>query len=249
VPSDAALKALLDELVAKVGLWCPVGTHRSQLVVATSDAPSLREGGSFAAARVEVLVIGTSTGGPGALMDLIPQLPADFPVPILIVQHMPPVFTKLLADRLDATSRIAVGEAASSQSISPGRAWVAPGDFHMEVRRDGEIVRILTNRSAPENSCRPAVDVLFRSVASVYGPSVLAVVMTGMGQDGLRGCREIQAAGGQIIVQDEASSVVWGMPGFVARAGLADQVLPLSRLGDEIIARVMRQRRPVRAAV
>jgi two-component system chemotaxis response regulator CheB len=167
----------------------------------------------------------------------------------LIVQHMPPVFTKLLADRLDATSRIAVAEAGSSQTISPGRAWVAPGDFHMEVRRDGEIVRILTNRSAPENSCRPAVDVLFRSAANVYGPSVLAVVMTGMGQDGLRGCREIQTAGGQIIVQDEASSVVWGMPGFVARAGLADQVLPLSRLGDEIIARVMRQRRTVRAAV
>jgi two-component system chemotaxis response regulator CheB len=248
-PSDAALKVLLDELVTKVGLWCPVGTHRPRLVVATSDAPSLREGGSFAAARVDVLVIGTSTGGPAALMDLIPQLPADFPVPILIVQHMPPVFTKLLADRLDATSRIAVAEATSIQSISPGRAWVAPGDFHLEVRRDGEIVRILTSRSAPENSCRPAVDVLFRSVANVYGPSVLAVVMTGMGQDGLRGCREIQAAGGQIIVQDEASSVVWGMPGFVARAGLADQVLPLSRLGDEIIARVMRQRRPVRTAV
>jgi len=248
VPSDAALKVLLDELVAKVGLWCPLGVHRPVLVAAKPDAPSRRESGS-AAARVDVLVIGTSTGGPGALMDLIPRLPADFPVPILIVQHMPPVFTKLLADRLDATSRITVVEAGSTQSMLPGRAWVAPGDFHMEVKRDGEMVRIVTQRNPPENSCRPAVDVLFRSVANVYGPNVLAVVMTGMGQDGLRGCQQIQTAGGQILVQDEASSVVWGMPGFVARAGLADQVLPLSRLGDEIIARAWRQRRPVRAAV
>ena len=180
-------------------------------------------------------------------MDLIPRLPADFPVPILIVQHMPPMFTKLLADRLDATSNIAVAEGGCLQTAAPGHAWIAPGDFHMEVKRDHKLVRIVTHRNPPENSCRPAVDVLFRSVANVYGPHVLAVVMTGMGQDGLRGCEQIQAAGGQILVQDEASSVVWGMPGFVARAGLADQVVPLSRLSDEIIARVSRHRRTVSA--
>jgi len=185
VPSDAALKVFLDELVTKVGLWCPVGVHRPMLVAAKPAVPSRREGGSFTASRVDVVVIGTSTGGPGALMDLLPRLPGDFPVPILIVQHMPPIFTKLLADRLDTTSRITVAEAGPMQALSAGRVWVAPGDFHMEVKRDGDIVRVVTHRNAPENSCRPAVDVLFRSVAQVYGPNVLAVVMTGMGQDGL----------------------------------------------------------------
>ena len=237
VPSESALKSVGDELVSKVALWCPIDVDRpSSLLGSPAD-------------RVDVLAIGTSTGGPDALMDLIPRLPADFPVPILIVQHMPPIFTKLLADRLTATSKIAVTEAGFSQTVAPGHAWLAPGDFHMEVKRDGEAVRVVTHRNTPENSCRPAVDVLFRSVANVYGSHVLAVILTGMGQDGLRGCQQIQAAGGQILVQDEASSVVWGMAGFVARAGMADQVLPLSRLGGEIIARVARHRRSAGVAV
>ena len=194
--------------------------------------------------RVDVVVIGVSTGGPIALMDLLPRFASDFPVPILIVQHMPPVFTKLLAERLATKASIAVGEGRSSDALGPGHAWIAPGDAHMAVRRDGEAIRLVTHRNPPENSCRPAVDVLFRSVAEVYGPRVLAVVMTGMGRDGLRGCEDIQAAGGQVIVQDELSSVVWGMPGFVARAGIADQVLPLDELGAEIIERVGRHRQP-----
>jgi two-component system chemotaxis response regulator CheB len=247
VPSDAALKVVGDELIAKVELWCP-RTHRLPLLPNVPADVKLHASPALVG-RIDVLAIGTSTGGPGALMDLIPRLPADFPVPILIVQHMPPVFTKLLADRLNATSQIAIAEAGFSQTVSPGHAWIAPGDFHMEVKRDGEAVRVVTHRNTPENSCRPAVDVLFRSVANVYGPHVLAVVMTGMGQDGLRGCQQIQAAGGQILVQDEASSVVWGMPGIVARAGMADEVVPLSRLGDEIIARVSRHRRAVGVAV
>jgi two-component system chemotaxis response regulator CheB len=244
-PSEAMLKLLIDELIAKVALWCPVGVRRPLL--AAAPVPPSRRADGRVMDRIDVLVIGISTGGPGALMDLLPRLPADFPVPILIVQHMPPVFTKLLADRLQATCRIAVAEAGAPQVVSPAHAWIAPGDFHMEVKRDVDAIRVVTQRSAPENSCRPAVDVLFRSVANVYGPHVLAVIMTGMGQDGLRGCQQIQAAGGQILVQDEATSVVWGMPGFVARAGLADQVLPLDRLGDEIVARVLRQRRLTQA--
>jgi two-component system chemotaxis response regulator CheB len=250
VPSDAALKIVGDELVSKVALWCPAGTSdRSQRPFAGPAEVSQRRFAIPRAARVDVLAIGISTGGPAALMDLIPALPADFPVPILIVQHMPPIFTKMLADRLTAKSNIAVAEAGFPQTLAPGRAWIAPGDFHMEVKRDGEAVRVVTHRNAPENSCRPAVDVLFRSVANVYGPHVLAVVMTGMGQDGLKGCEQIHAAGGQILVQDEASSVVWGMPGFVARSGMADQVVPLSKLGDEIIARVSRHRWIASAAV
>jgi two-component system chemotaxis response regulator CheB len=116
--------------------------------------------------------------------------------------------------------------------------WIAPGDFHLTVVRAGGAIKLHTSQETPENFCRPSVDVLLRSVAEIYGPQSLAVVLTGMGQDGLRGCRRIREAGGQIVVQDEASSVVWGMPGYVAREGLADGVLPLEQIGSEILHRV-----------
>jgi two-component system chemotaxis response regulator CheB len=148
------------------------------------------------------------------------------------------VFTRLLAERLSARSAIRVHEGAAGVQLVPGQAWIAPGDFHMAVAYDGAVRRLLVHSDPPENSCRPAVDVLFRSVAKVYGRHALAVLLTGMGQDGVRGCEAVQAAGGRIIVQDEASSVVWGMPGYVARAGLADRVLPIARIADEIICRV-----------
>jgi two-component system chemotaxis response regulator CheB len=165
-------------------------------------------------------------------------------VPTVIVQHMPPTFTKLLAERLTSQAGIGVREAASGETLQAGRAWLAPGDYHMVLVRSPQAVRLQLHQAPPENSCRPSVDVLFRSVAEVYGNSALAVVMTGMGQDGLRGCERVREAGGQILVQDEATSVVWGMPSFVARAGLADDVLPLDRLGDEIMRRVWRSRPP-----
>jgi two-component system chemotaxis response regulator CheB len=151
---------------------------------------------------------------------------------------MPPMFTRLLAERLSAKYAIKVEEGASGTTLQPGRAWIAPGDFHMIVTRDGTQSRLLLHQDPPENSCRPAADVLFRSVAKAYGAGVLGVVMTGMGQDGLRGCELIKEAGGRVIVQDEVTSVVWGMPGFVARAGLADKVLPLSLIAPEIVRRV-----------
>jgi len=194
--------------------------------------------------RVDIVAIGVSTGGPNALAMLVPQLPADLPVPIVVVQHMPPMFTRLLAERLDAKSAIHVSEGVAGALLQPGEVWVAPGDFHMVVARDAAAIRLQMHQEPPENSCRPAVDVLFRSVARLYGANVLAVVLTGMGQDGLRGCEEIRAVGGQVIVQDEKSSVVWGMPGFVARAGLADKVLPLEHMGSEIVRRVRENRSP-----
>ncbi len=192
----------------------------------------------IAAARVEIVVIGTSTGGPNALAELLPRLPADLPVPVLVVQHMPPVFTKLLADRLSAKSFLQVGEAAAGEQLRPGKVWIAPGNYHMEIEKVTNGARIKLNQEVPENSCRPSVDVLFRSVTGVYGAATLGAVLTGMGQDGLRGCEYIREAGGQVLVQDEASSVVWGMPGFVARAGLADKSLPLAEIGGEIVRRV-----------
>jgi two-component system chemotaxis response regulator CheB len=184
------------------------------------------------------VVLGTSTGGPNALAQVFSRLPADLPVPVLIVQHMPPMFTRLLAERLSAEYLVPVQEGVSGTMVQPGRAWIAPGDHHMIVVRDGGQVRLLVHQDPPENSCRPAVDVLLRSVATTYGPDSLTVIMTGMGQDGLRGCQAIREVGGQIVVQDEATSVVWGMPGYVARAGLADRVLPLALIGDEIVRRV-----------
>ena len=244
VPSPDALASLAAEVVSRIEQCCP-GFSR--------DQPAVRKPprGLAAAAfkRIDIVVIGVSTGGPQALMDVLPVFTVDFPVPILIVQHMPPVFTKLLAERLAEKSRIPVAEGMLYQTLAPGHAWIAPGDFHMSVERDGEEVRIVTDRKAPENSCRPAADVLFRSVAQVYGAHVLAVVMTGMGQDGFRGCEQVRANGGQVIVQDEASSVVWGMPGIVSKAGLADQIVPLKGLGTEIVDRVWRHRYSARAAV
>jgi two-component system chemotaxis response regulator CheB len=154
---------------------------------------------------------------------------------------MPPAFTARLAERLGDKSGLRVREAVAGERVDAAQAWVAPGDYHLLVRRDGTTVRLALNQDPPVQSCRPSVDVCFRSAAEVYGAGVLAVVLTGMGQDGLGGCERVRAAGGQVLVQDEASSVVWSMPGAVARAGLADQVLPLGRLGPEILRRVQRR--------
>ncbi len=193
---------------------------------------------SLTTGRVDIVAIGVSTGGPNALAALLSEFPAEFPVPIAIVQHMPPMFTKLLADRLASKCQIRVDEAFAGALLEPGGAWIAPGNFHAIVERDGKVVRIGINQEPPENSCRPSVDVLFRSIAQVYGAKALAVVLTGMGQDGLRGCEYIREVGGQILVQDRASSVVWGMPSFVANAGLADRVVSLDQMAGEIISRV-----------
>lgn len=187
---------------------------------------------------VQIVAIGTSTGGPNALAELLPALPPDWQVPVVIVQHMPPDFTARLAERLSEKSQLRVREAAAGEPISASQAWVARGDYHLTVRPEGKAVRLALHQGPPVNGCRPAVDVLFRSAAEVYGPGVLAVVLTGMGQDGLHGCEAVRATGGQILVQDEASSVVWSMPGAVARAGLADCVLPLHHMGREIRRRV-----------
>ncbi|BDI20028.1 chemotaxis response regulator protein-glutamate methylesterase [Nostoc cf. commune SO-36] len=188
--------------------------------------------------QVEVVAIGVSTGGPNALTVVLNEFPADLSVPILIVQHMPPMFTKLLAKQLAAKCQIPIDEAVPGQILKPGHAWIAPGDFHLIVQRDKTGVRLATHQASPENSCRPSVDVLLRSVAQVYGAGAIAVILTGMGQDGLHGCQCIREAGGQVIAQDKATSVVWGMPSFVVNAGLANKILPLNQIADEIMHRI-----------
>jgi two-component system chemotaxis response regulator CheB len=234
----AALQRIREQLIPKIKLWS--GRHAAPPLAAAVARPGppgpARRTGPVSA--VEVVVIGVSTGGPNALAELLPALPADLSVPVLVVQHMPPVFTQLLAKRLDTACKVRVHEASAAAVSTPGTVWIAPGDFHMTVTRTPVGPRLLLNQGPPENSCRPAADVLFRSAASAYGAGVLAVVLTGMGQDGLRGCEAVAEAGGQVLAQDEATSVVWGMPGFVARAGLADRVLPLPVIAHEVVRRV-----------
>jgi two-component system chemotaxis response regulator CheB len=182
-----------------------------------------------------IIAIGVSTGGPDALARLLPSLQPNLSVPIVIAQHMPALFTTMLAARLSSKSPIPVSECKLGEPLQPGRIFLAPGDYHMVVNDEDGVIRLRTNQGPKENFCRPSVDVLFRSVAQVFGARALAVVLTGMGQDGLKGCEALQTAGARIVVQDEASSVVWGMPGFVARAGLADKILPLDQIGAEIL--------------
>jgi two-component system, chemotaxis family, protein-glutamate methylesterase/glutaminase len=195
-----------------------------------------------------LLAIGSSTGGPDALSAVLPALPADLAVPVLVVQHMPALFTRLLAQRLDGQCRLRVREAVEGDPVAPGSILIAPGGMHMVLRRQGATTVVHLNEDPPENFCRPSVDVMFRAVSSSYGDRVLAVVLTGMGRDGERGAKVIREAGGEVVAQDEATSVVWGMPGAVTMAGQADRVLPLARIGPEVAAALSRGPAPVGVA-
>jgi two-component system chemotaxis response regulator CheB len=181
-----------------------------------------------------VLVIGSSTGGPEALSRVLPLLPASLPVPVLLVQHMPPVFTRQFAQRLDRLCALRVVEATDGVPLEPGTVHLAPGDHHLVVRAGARGCTTGLNQGPPENFCRPAVDPLFRSAVTAYDGAVLGVVLTGMGADGRNGAGEIRAHGGTVIVQDQATSVVWGMPGAVSQAGFADETLPLDRIPEAI---------------
>lgn len=235
-----AIERIRAELIPKIKALC--GVTPSKPLSLSAARPPLKARVRINA-RIEIVAIGTSTGGPNALAEVLPRIPNDFPVPIVVVQHMPPIFTRLLAERLASRSAIPVEEGVAGVVLSPGRAWIAPGNFHMMVVRAGVEWRLNLNQAPSENSCRPAVDVLFRSAARAYGANVLGVVMTGMGADGVRGAQDIREAGGEVIIQDEASAVVWGMPGLVYAAGLADAVYPLDRLAQEITRRVLQSRR------
>ncbi|MFO0593305.1 MAG: chemotaxis response regulator protein-glutamate methylesterase [Polyangiaceae bacterium] len=203
----------------------------------SSDPPS-PPARSFVRSRQVIapraVVIAASTGGPTALAEVLPKLPADFPLPILVVQHMPPVFTRCLAERLSAQSHLKIMESEGNEIVRPGVIWIAPGGRHLEVHQEGELVLTRLSDAEPENSCRPAADVLFRSAAKVYGGALLAVVMTGMGRDGLLGTQEIVSRGGRAIVQSGPTCTVWGMPRAVEQAGVADQVVPLNELWSAI---------------
>jgi two-component system chemotaxis response regulator CheB len=236
-----AIAAIRSELIPKIKALCAGRVKKFTMILPPLPALPVRRP---AHRRIEIVTIGTSTGGPNALAEVLPGIPKDFPVPIVLVQHMPPIFTRLLAERLASHSEIPVHEGSAGVILSPGQAWIAPGNYHMTVKRAGVGWRLELNQDPPENSCRPAVDVLFRSVAEVYGLGALGVVMTGMGSDGVIGAQCIRQKGGEVIIQNEASSVVWGMPGLVYASGQADAVYPLDQLSHEITRRVLQSRLP-----
>ena len=237
---EAAMRTLSQDLLPKIhaltSLSQPAsyGTVRTLFPAAIAPLPKATPISSIPT----VLVIGVSTGGPAALDILLPNLPASFPLPVLIVQHMPELFTKLLAERLNGRCPLQVREGVEGEPVRPGSIYIAKGNWHLEVlagARIGLPATLHLSQGALENHCRPAVDVLFRSAAAVYGSGALAVVLTGMGSDGMIGARLIREQGGSVLAQDQASSTVWGMPGSVATAGLAHKVVPLNLMASEIL--------------
>jgi two-component system, chemotaxis family, protein-glutamate methylesterase/glutaminase len=237
---EAALTVLREELLPKVRALCRVTTPLPQKSAPLGSGPQVvppPRTPAWSGSR-KIICIGVSTGGPGVLAELIPQIPANLAVPIVMVQHMPPMFTGLLATRLAQDSAVPVVEAKDGMVLKPGAIALAPGDFHMYVRRDGPGCVLRLDQAEREQSCRPSVDVLFRSVAQQYGSQAVAVVLTGMGKDGQNGCEQLKRAGSYVIAQDEATSIVWGMPGAVVSAGLADKVLPSKSIISAVLKEV-----------
>jgi two-component system, chemotaxis family, protein-glutamate methylesterase/glutaminase len=240
---DRSLTRLREELVPKIKQFFHIAGQSRPAVQpepaqVSAPAPLVWRGAPVLQStkvRPKVLVIGVSTGGPTALGAILPELPAGFPLPVLVVQHMPPLFTRLLAERLNTACRLPVEEASQGAPVGKGKILIAPGDYHLRVASNCGIARVCLDQSPPQNSCRPAVDALFTSIGEVYGGAAIAVILTGMGQDGLRGVEILKAQGASVLAQDEASSVVWGMPGAVVNAGLADRVLPLDQVVPEIL--------------
>jgi two-component system chemotaxis response regulator CheB len=182
--------------------------------------------------KFPVIVIGSSTGGPRALMEIIPALPKDFPAAILMVQHMPPIFTKSLAERLSNASHIKVMEACSGCAIEPGQALMAPGNYHM-IPVNGN--RVTLNQEPTVHGVRPAIDVTMLAAVDVYHENLLGVVLTGMGSDGTKGAAKIKANGGKVIAEDESTCAVYGMPQCVIKGGFADKILPIDQIAPELI--------------
>jgi len=261
----AALDSLMEQLLPKIAALAGEGWNavaaREPVRSAGLERLTVEPGGARVeavadrGAAVELVVIGVSTGGPSALESMLPLLPKDFAVPVMIVQHMPRLFTGALAERLNRLCQLPVQQATDGAAIEPGTVWLAPGDAHMEIasagsRRNGAAGGVVKlHHGVPLNSCTPSVDYLFRSAAALHGAGTLAVMMTGMGADGLNGARAIRDAGGSVLAQDEASSAVWGMPGRVVKAGLASAVWPLSSLAGALVDRVQAGRQARRMAV
>jgi two-component system chemotaxis response regulator CheB len=242
VTGGASVAGVAESLVPKIKALVPRGApgpaQRPTVPVAGGGTAHLiriaaRQLGP--ARPAHAVVVGASMGGSAALLEVLRSV-TRLPVPVVLVQHMAPIFTRQLAEWLNRVCMSTVLESTGGEQLQPGHVYVAPGGHHLELRATDRCVRTVLQEGPLVNSCRPSVDTLFRSAVSVYGPDLLAVVLTGMGSDGLRGAEAVNAAGGTVLVQDEASSLVWGMPGAVAKAGFAHQVLPLEEIGGAIMA-------------
>lgn len=258
--ADANMKTLVEQLQQKIEI-CRGRKHRSAGSVVKNikstipknnvvSEPSSKDsvdtsvlkpkghgshvGGKVSGVAVQSIAIGVSTGGPKALQVLVPELCKLVDLPIFIVQHMPPQFTKSLAQSLDRISDHTVVEAEDGLPVAPKMVYVAPGGLHLLVRKEGAGHVVKLSEQDPENGFRPSADVLFRSVASAYGSSVLALILTGMGSDGAKGLASVKRQGSTVFAQDEASSVVWGMPGSAVEAGVVDEVLPLAEMAQRV---------------
>jgi two-component system chemotaxis response regulator CheB len=267
VSRDAATQSLAHDLIPKILALTGSVAHTAPtppgrgLTIGGSHLPSMQSMAvPFPAAPSanqilpttcpSVVVIGVSTGGPAALDEVLPALPASFPLPVLIVQHMPELFTRLLAERLNARCALRVLEPKSGDPIRPGTVYIARGDWHLSIANSDRPISLAAphqsvrlTQEAAENHCRPSVDVLFRTAVAAYGSRVLGVILTGMGCDGLAGCRLIREHNGMVVVQDQPTSAVWGMPGAVAHAGLAHRILPLGAIAPEILRLTSRSQR------
>lgn len=242
---ETAIRVLARDLLPRIqALTISSVAQSPRLTIAVGSPETIK----LSSTPPSIVVVGVSTGGPAALDVLLSAIPHGFPLPILVVQHMPELFTGPLADRLSQRSCVRVREATEGAPVVPGVIYLARGDWHMEVvdAIRGSSPTLHLHRGPLENHCRPAVDVLFRSAVTIFGPATLAVVLTGMGSDGLAACRMIRQQGGTVLAQDQATSAVWGMPGSVIQAGLAQRVLPLIAIAPEILRLASRGPRELR---
>jgi two-component system, chemotaxis family, protein-glutamate methylesterase/glutaminase len=246
--------AFQRELTAKVKALAAAGRPATKPAAAAPGRSAPKNmpssGGPFANRPIELrkssmtmpraIAIGSSTGGPQALLEVLRDIAPSVKLPILVTQHMPATFTTLLAEHIARATGVPCAEGKDGDPVRSGQIYLAPGDFHMVLERDGTGAVIRLNQDPPENFCRPAVDPMLRSLVKIYGPSLLTIILTGMGSDGQKGATEVVQAGGTIIAQDEATSVVWGMPGAVATSGLCSAVLPVQEIGPSVRKLVMR---------
>ncbi|WP_273457327.1 protein-glutamate methylesterase/protein-glutamine glutaminase [Nevskia ramosa] len=238
---QAGLRLYAEELVAKIKIAARAKVRGR--MPAPSGSRTAAAGGSRIFRTTEKLIaIGASTGGTEAIREVLERMPADSPA-IVITQHIPALFSGPFAARMDRSSAMSVCEARDGQQIVPGHAYIAPGDRHLEVRRDGARYICKLTDAPPENRHRPSVDVLFKSVAQHAGANAVGAILTGMGDDGARGLLEMRKVGASTVVQDEASSVVWGMPGAAFKLGAADRVLPLDAIATELLRQCSTDRR------
>jgi two-component system chemotaxis response regulator CheB len=237
VQGNMNLLHLAEELKAKIRALAGAHPHLP-IAAVPAPPPQAEEPPAPSAPLSDIVVIGTSTGGPPALQTIIPGLPQDLAAAVVVVQHMPPGFTRSLAERLDARSEVPVREAREGDAIEAGTVLIAPAGSHMKVRRRGHAVRVVLDEEPRGSLHRPSVDILMASVAAVYGARSLGVILTGMGTDGVEGLRAIRAAGGRTLAESEETCVIYGMPKAAVEAGVVDRSVPLDRMAEEILTAV-----------